>query len=180
MKILKFTLAILAIFTINSNIYAKSAQAIDIDVNKSLELFAKTVKGSNAFLAKSAKGYLVFPNVVKAGMGVGGEYGEGALRVDGKTVQYYSTASASIGFQFGIQTKAILIAFLTDKALNDFHKSNGWKVGVDGSIAIIKIGGGQDISNTTFNKPVIGFVYGNKGLMYNLTIEGSKFTKIVR
>ena len=180
MKILKATLAILAIFAINSSLYAKSAQVINNEVNASLKLFSATVKGSDAFLAKNAKGYLVFPNVVKAGIGVGGEYGEGALIVSGKIVEYYSTASASIGLQFGLQTKAILIAFLTDKALNDFRKSDGWKVGVDGSVAIVKWGGGKDISNATFNKPVIGFVYGNKGLMYNLTIEGSKFTKIVR
>jgi len=180
MKILKVTIALLAIFTINSTLYAKSAQTINQEVNSSLKLFSSTIKGSDAFLAKNAKGYLVFPNVVKAGIGVGGEYGEGALRVNGKTVEYYSTASASIGLQFGIQTKAILIAFLTDKALKDFRNNDGWKVGVDGSVAIIKWGGGKDITNATFNKPVIGFIYGNKGLMYNLTIEGSKFTKIVR
>jgi len=180
MKILKVLFSILAIFAINSSLYAKSAQVIDKEVNASIQLFNKEVKGSDIFLDKSVKGYLVFPSVVKAGIGIGGEYGEGALRVNGKTIQYYSTASASIGFQFGIQTKAILIAFLTDKALNDFQNKNGWEVGVDGSVAIIKWGAGKDISNETFNKPVIGFVYGNKGLMYNLTIEGSKFTKIVR
>jgi len=180
MRILKALLSIFAIFAINSTLYAKSAEVINQEVNASLKLFNKEVKGSDIFLAKSVKGYLVFPEVVKAGIGIGGEYGEGALIVDGKTIQYYSTASASIGLQFGVQTKAILIAFLTDKALNNFQKNNGWKVGVDGSVAIIKWGTGKDISNATFNKPVIGFVYGNKGLMYNLTIEGSKFTKIVR
>ena len=44
---------------------------------------------------------LVFPNVLKAGVGVGGEYGEGALLVGGKTGAYYNIAAASIGFQLG-------------------------------------------------------------------------------
>lgn len=180
MKVLKIIFYIFVIFAVNSTLYAKIAEVINQEVNASLKLFNKEVKGSDIFLAKSVKGYLIFPEVVKAGIGIGGEYGEGALRVNGKTIQYYSTASASIGLQFGVQTKAIIIAFLTYKALNDFQKNDGWKVGLDGSVAIIKWGAGKDISNATFNKPVIGFVYGNEGLMYNLTIEGSKFTKIVR
>jgi lipid-binding SYLF domain-containing protein len=102
------------------------------------------------------------------------------LRVNGKSVQYYSTASASIGFQFGAQQKSIVIVFLTEKALQDFQRKNGWEVGVDGSIALVKVGVNSDISTTTLNKPVVGFVFGTKGLMYNLTLEGSKFTKIVR
>ncbi len=180
MKIFKSTLVFLVVFGLSSLLQAKTAEVIDTQANTSLVNFSKEVQGSQTFLDKNAKGYLIFPEVLKAGVGIGGEYGEGVLRINGKSVQYYSTASASIGLQFGVQSKSIIVAFLTEKALADFQKGDGWKVGVDGSVALIEWGTGKDISNTTFSQPVIGFIYGNKGLMYNLTIEGSKFTKIVR
>jgi len=178
MKSLKVILA--AIFVLlGTSLYAKSAAEIDREADQAIAMFKKQIKGGSEFL-DTAKGVLIFPKVIKAGIGVGGEYGEGVLRIHGKSVQYYSTASASIGFQFGAQQKSIIIVFLTDEALNQFRNSDGWKVGVDGSVALVNIGIGKDISNTTFNKPVVGFIFGNKGLMYNLTLEGSKFTKIVR
>ena len=178
MKSLKVILA--AIFVLlGTSLYAKSAAEIDREADQAIAMFKKQIKGGSEFL-DTAKGVLIFPKVIKAGIGVGGEYGEGVLRIHGKSVQYYSTASASIGFQFGAQQKSIIIVFLTDEALNQFRNSDGWKVGVDGSVALVNIGIGKDISNTTFNKPVVGFIFGNKGLMYNLTLEGSKFTNIVR
>jgi lipid-binding SYLF domain-containing protein len=158
---------------------AASAEEIDIRVNGALERFTKEVSGGSAFL-KKADGVLVFPSVIKAGIGIGGEYGEGALRIKGKTVEYYSTASASIGFQFGAQSKSVVLVFLAEKALADFRKSDGWKAGVDGSVALVEWGVGEDINTVDIKDPIIGFVFSNKGLMYNLTIEGSKFTKLVR
>jgi len=180
MKLIKLVIAFVAISLIGTTLYAKTAGQIDHEADLALKQFHKEAKGSLAFINKNVKGLLIFPSVVKAGIGVGGEYGEGVLRVKGKSIMYYSTASASIGFQFGLQQKSIIIAFMTEKALNDFRNKDGWTVGVDGSVALVKWGAGGDISNTTLNKPVVGFVFGNKGLMYNLTIEGSKFTKIVR
>jgi lipid-binding SYLF domain-containing protein len=179
MKILKGAVALLLLLIVSVSLEAKTAAEIDMQANETLKEFKKTVKGSQGLLAE-AKGILIFPSVVKAGVGIGGEYGEGVLRVDGKSVQYYSTASASIGFQFGLQQKSIVILFLTEKALKSFQEKNGWEVGVDGSIALVKTGINADISTTTLNRPVVGFIFGTKGLMYNLTLEGSKFTKIVR
>jgi len=157
--------------------YAADAREIDISVDVALETFQKEVKGAGEFLA-NAKGYLVFPSVVKAGIGIGGEYGEGALRIDGKTVDYYSTASASIGLQLGVQKKSVILVFLTDDSLAKFRKSEGWEVGVDGSVALVTIGAGGSIDTTNIKDPIVGFVFGQKGLMYNLTLEGSKFTKL--
>lgn len=158
---------------------AKSAQEIDIGVDVTLEQFAQDIKGGKEFL-KSAKGVLVFPSVIKAGIGIGGEYGEGALRIGGKTVDYYSTAAASIGFQLGAQSKRIIIVFMENEALTKFRQSAGWEAGVDGSVALIELGAGGSIDTTNVKDPIVGFVFGNKGLMYNLTLEGSKYTKIVR
>jgi lipid-binding SYLF domain-containing protein len=154
-------------------------KAIDVAVDVTLEQFKKDIKGGDEFL-KSAKGVLVFPSVIKAGIGIGGEYGEGALRIGGKTVDYYSTAAASIGFQLGIQSKRIILVFMQDGALKKFRESKGWEAGVDGSVALIELGAGGTIDTTTIKDPIIGFVFGNKGLMFNLTLEGSKYTKIVR
>ena len=179
MKRVKSLAILFSLVLLSITLNAKTAVEIDIQANATLKEFTKKIKGSEQLL-KEAKGVLIFPAVIKAGIGIGGEYGEGVLRVNGKSVQYYSTASASIGFQLGAQKKSIVIIFLADKALHDFRKKNGWEVGVDGSVALIKVGVNSDISTTTLNKPVVGFVFGTKGLMYNLTLEGSKFTKIVR
>jgi len=160
-----------------ANAYAKTAKEIDVSVDVALENFHKQVKGGKDFL-KSAKGVLVFPSVLKAGIGVGGEYGEGALRIGGKAVDYYSTAAASIGFQLGEQKKTIILVFMQQEALKNFRASSGWKAGVDGSVALITVGVEGSVDTTKIKDPIVGFVFGQKGLMYNLTLEGSKFTKL--
>ena len=156
---------------------AASTREIDVSVDVALERFEKEVKGSKSFM-ESAKGVLVFPQVLKAGVGFGGEYGEGALRIDGKTVDYYNTIAGSFGFQFGAQDKTIVLVFLEADSLKKFQASEGWKEGVDGSVALITLGAGGEIDTTKLKDPIVGFVFGQKGLMYNLTLEGSKFTKL--
>ena len=113
-------------------------------------------------------------------MGIGGEYGEGALRMHGKTVDYYSTAAASIGFQLGGEKKSIIIAFMTDEALKNFRDSMGWKIGADATVAVIALGAGTQISSQISNKPIVAFVFGEKGLMYDLSLNGAKVTKLQR
>lgn len=158
-------------------VMAATAKEIDVSVDVALENFEKDVGGAKQFLA-TAKGLLVFPSVIKAGVGFGGEFGEGALRISGKTVSYYNTMAGSFGLQFGAQAKTIVIVFLDEDALRQFRKSEGWKVGVDGSVAIIAIGAGTSLDSSKLNQPIVGFVLDQKGLMYNLTLEGSKFTRI--
>jgi lipid-binding SYLF domain-containing protein len=154
-------------------------EEIDTDVKAALAEFYEKSQAGKA-LAEKASGMLVFPKVIKAGIGVGGEYGEGALLIDGEPVEYYSTASASVGFQLGAQQKSQVIMFMNDDVLNEFRETKGWEVGVNGSVAIAEIGAGGEISSNTAKQPIIGFIFSNKGLMYNLTLEGSKMTKIVR
>jgi lipid-binding SYLF domain-containing protein len=166
----------LVLFYAGSSV-AASKQEIDIEVDAALERFEQEVGGGSKFL-QQAKGVLVFPKVVKAGIGIGGEYGEGALQINGQTVDYYSTAAASIGFQLGAQMKTVMLVFLNSDALNKFRKSSGWEAGVDGSVALVEFGAGKDISTMNINDPIVGFVFSNKGLMYNLTLEGSKITKL--
>ena len=156
---------------------AATAREIDVSVDVALEEFQKQVGGGKEFL-ESSKGVLVLPKVLKAGVGFGGEYGEGALRIAGKTEDYYNIASASFGFQFGGQVKTILLVFMDEEALYKFRTSEGWKAGVDGSVALVTLGAGGSIDTTKIKDPIVGFVFGQKGLMYNLTLEGSKFTKL--
>lgn len=158
---------------------AASAEEINIKVDEALERFEKEITGGDRFLA-AAKGVLVFPGVIKAGFGIGGEYGEGALRIGGETVEYYSTAAGSFGLQIGAQSKAVYLIFMQQEALDNFRNSSGWKAGVDGSINIIEVGAGGSIDTTNIRDPIIGFVLTNAGLMANITLEGSKYTKIVR
>lgn len=171
------SLLALTIFVVPVSSYAASGAEIDAKVDKTIELFKTDVNGSEVFLNQAAA-ILVFPRVIKVGIGIGGETGEGALRVGGKTVDYYRTSAGSFGFQLGAQAKAILIAFMTKDALEKFQNSSGWKVGVDGSVALIDIGAGKTVDTQNIKDPVIGFIFNSKGLMYNLTLEGSKFSKL--
>jgi len=171
------TCGLLIAVLLSSSVLAASAAKIDADSNKALQVFREDVNGADVFLNQAA-GYLIFPRVIKAGIGIGGETGEGALRVGGQTVAYYRTSAGSIGFQLGAQAKSIVIAFMTKESLQKFRNSSGWKVGVDGSVALIDLGAGKTIDSTNIKDPVVGFIFGSKGLMYNLTLEGSKFSKL--
>jgi lipid-binding SYLF domain-containing protein len=171
------TLIAILMFAVATTAAAASKQEIDAEVKQALADFRKHTS-AGAELAKKASGILVFPSVVKAGIGIGGEFGEGALQVKGKTVAYYNIAAASIGLQLGVQARSEIVLFMNDKVLADFRKSQGWKAGVDGSVALATLGAGGAIDTETAKQPIIGFIFSNKGLMYNLSFEGSKITKI--
>ena len=156
---------------------AASGPEIDASVNATLGGFFSQVPYSRD-LANKATALLIFPTVVKAGFGIGGEYGEGELQLRGRHAGYYNIASASIGFQFGAQARSVIIMFMTPGALDQFQRTDGFKVGIDGSIAIIAIGAGGAIDTNSVTKPVIGFIFDQKGLMYNLTLEGSKISRM--
>ena len=158
---------------------AASKEEIDANVEEALAKFSEESPAGKR-MAERAVGMIVFPKVIKAGIGIRGEYGEGALIVNGQTIDYYSTAAASIGFQLGAQVKSQIIMFMTDEALSTFRNSEGWEAGVDGSVALIEFGAGGEISSNSAQSPIIGFIFSNKGLMYNLTFEGSKMTKLNR
>ncbi|MDJ0939657.1 MAG: YSC84-related protein [Woeseiaceae bacterium] len=171
------SIAVLSTMLFAASAIAASADEIDAAVNKALVTFQEDINGAEVFLSQSA-GYLVFPRVIKVGVGIGGETGEGALRVGDTTVDYYRTTGGSFGFQLGAQAKSIVVAFMTKESLDKFRNSSGWKVGIDGSVALVDIGAGKTIDTKNIKDPVVGFVFGSKGLMYNLTLEGSKFTKL--
>ncbi len=158
---------------------ADSRQEIDAGVREALQKFYRHSSAGKELADKSV-GMLVFPNVVKAGVAIGGEYGEGSLLVEGRTAAYYSIASASLGLQLGVQSRSMVILFMNDKALEKFRASEGWKAGVDGSVAFADMGTGGAVDTETAKKPIIGFIFSNKGMMANLTFEGSKISRIDR
>ena len=172
-------LLLITVFSIflTDNLLAKTAKEIDASVDVAIERFYKQVKGAKD-LAKASKGMLVMPNIVKGAFIVGGEYGEGALRIGGKSVDYYNTVSGSIGFQIGGQKKDIILLFMTDDALKKFRASKGWEVGVDGNVALISVGAGERADTTTSKDPIVGFVFDAKGLIVDISLKGAKFSKI--
>jgi lipid-binding SYLF domain-containing protein len=176
-RIALLTAAVLTVSAAAGVAFAKTAGEINASVNASLDRFYKQVKGGKE-LAGKAKGVLVLPGVVKAGLIVGGEYGEGALRVGGKTVSYYNLAAGSVGFQIGGEAKDIIMMFMTDAALKQFQASKGWEVGVDGNVALVNIGGGERVDFTKLNDPILAFVFDVKGLMADISLKGAKLTKV--
>ena len=161
------------------NAQAATAKEIDVSVEVALDRFKTDVPGAAEFL-KNAKGILVIPNIIRIGFMFGGEYGEGAMLIDGETVDYYNTVAGSFGFQIGAQSKNLIIIFMDENALTKFRDSLGWEAGVDGSIALIDLGAGGSVDSTNVRHPIVGFVYGLKGLMVNISLEGSKFTKLTK
>ncbi len=157
--------------------FAKNTIEIDAAIESALTRFTDEISGSLAYL-DGAKGIIVIPRMIKAGVILGMEYGEGALIVDGIKIQYYRAFSTSLGIQLGVGAKDLIILFFDDDAMNEFVFSSGWKAGVDGSVALGRMGVGGSIDTTESQDPIVGFVFGHKGIIAGLTIEGTKFTKI--
>ncbi len=156
---------------------AKTKGELDASVTAAMDRFKKEIKGGTEYL-KAAKGALILPNITKAGFIVGGQYGQGALQIDGKNVGYYSLASGSLGYQIGAEQYDMVILFMTDEALNKFRKSDGWEAGVDAEVTLIKTGAEASIETLRSQHPIAGFVFNQAGLMAGVSIKGAKFTPI--
>jgi len=150
---------------------------IDVSVTAALSRFQKDIKGGPEYL-KAAKGVLVMPHMTKAGFIVGGQYGQGSLQVGGKTVQYYSLVSGSLGWQIGAEEYDMVIIFMSDDALNKFRKSEGWEAGADAEVAFVQVGATASVATLVSQNPIAGFVFDQKGLMAGVSIKGAKFTPI--
>ena len=156
---------------------AASASEIDRNVTAALQTLYKTTPGAKA-LANNAKGILVFPNIVKAGFIIGGQYGDGALREKGKTVGYYRSLAASYGLQAGVQSFGYALLFMDDASLRYLENSKGWEIGTGPSVVVLDKGFGKNMSSTTLRKGVYAFIFSQKGLMAGIGLQGSKITKI--
>jgi lipid-binding SYLF domain-containing protein len=171
-------LSIMALFA-GAAAFAASKAEIDASVGTALTHF-RALNPANRDLLHKASGVLIFPRVTKGGVGVAGEYGEGALRVNHQTVSYYSLSSASVGLTLGIAKHSEIILFMTQDALDKFMNSKGWSIGADTGVALIKVGAGGDYDTQTLQKPILGFVFHEKGLIGDLSLEGTKINSIER
>ena len=152
-------------------------QKTDADADASLTRLYGMTPGAREIVGK-ARGSLIFPSVIVAGLGIGGQYGEGVLRVGGLTEDYFSLASISIGLQVGAQSKTIIFLFMTQDALDKFRRSQGWSVGADASVAVLHTGANGAVDINAVNAPVVAFILTNTGLMVNLNLEGTKVTRL--
>jgi lipid-binding SYLF domain-containing protein len=156
---------------------ASSKAEISARADKTLEHFY-ALNPANKQLAHKAAGILIFSRVTKGGVGVAGEFGEGELQVGGSVVDYYSVSSASVGLTLGVGRHSEIIMFMSADSLDKFEKSAGWSVGADTAVAVVKEGAGGQYDAATLDKPILGFVFAQKGLIGDLSLEGSKITKI--
>lgn len=164
-------------FSLNHSAFAASASEINAKVNVALNDLYENSPGAST-LAKDAKAILVFPDIIKAGFIIGGQYGDGALRKNGKTVAYYRSVAASYGLQAGVQSFGYVLFFMDNSSLSYLEKSKGWEIGSGPSVVVLDEGFGKKLSSTTLQKGVYAFIFDQKGLMAGIGIEGSKITKI--
>ena len=156
---------------------ASSHASVDAQIDATLSRLYSTVPGAREMVA-SSKGMLVFPSVVGGSFVVGAEYGRGALRIKGRTKNYYNIAAGSIGWQAGAQSKAIVYLFTTQEALDKFLASPGWTIGVDATVAVANLGANGSVDTNTMRAPVVGFVLANAGLEVGVSLQGMKITEM--
>ena len=180
-RIIAFILIAVSMFVLTmgltATVYADEAKEIDAKADAVMDRFYEQVKDGKE-VAEKAKGLLILPSVKKGALIVGGEYGKGALRIGGKTVDYYSMMSGSVGLQIGGQAKDLIIAFMSSDALKKFRESKGWEAGVDGNVALITMGAGEATVSAMNKEPIIAFVFDVKGLMADMSFKGAKFSKL--
>ena len=162
---------------LSTGLSAKSIVEIDAAIESSLNRFTEEIQGASSYL-EGARGILVIPRMWKAGVLLGFEFGEGALIVDGIKIQYYKALTTSVGLQIGVGSKDLVVLFFDDTAMDNFLYSSGWEVGVDGAVALFSRGAAGAVDSITFKDPIVGFVFGQKGLIAGVSMEGTKFTKI--
>lgn len=158
---------------------ADAASAAEIDAKVDIALDALLAENAAArAIGEDAVAVLVFPEIIKAGFGIGGQFGEGALRKGGVTTGYFNLASASFGFQIGAQSYSQVLFFMTEEALAGLDEVRGFELGADATVAVADQGLGVDVSTSTVQAPIVAFVFGQMGLMGGVTVEGSKITRI--
>ena len=176
-KILALTGLSIAGLGASASVLAATKAQIDERVTATVKEF-NTLHVSNAKLSKKAAGVLVFPKITKGGVGVAGEYGEGALQVNGKTVGYYSIGAGSVGLTLGLAKHSEVIMFMNKSSLDKFTESKGWSIGADAGITVVSKSAGGDYDSMTQEKPILAFGFAEKGLIADLSLDGTKITEI--
>ncbi len=156
---------------------AASAAALDADADAALQSLYASNPAAHT-LAKHSKAILIFPKIAKAGFMIGGETGDGVLKIEGKPHEYFNSSAASIGLQAGVQTFSYVLFIITQSALDYLHNSDGWKIGAGPNVVLVDAGAAASIDTTNLTQDVYAMVFGQQGLMAGVTIDGSKITRI--
>lgn len=169
--------SVILILTVTPAGAMSNAEKLDMDAKHVMEKLYGNVPVTKT-LAKKAKGILVFPKVLKAGLMVGGQYGKGVLLVNDKTAGYYNTVAGSYGFQIGAQSFGFVMFLMTDEAVKYLDKSEGWEIGVGPTVVFVDKGAAKTLTTTTGKSDIFAFIFDQSGLMAGMGIQGSKITKI--
>lgn len=169
----------LALMAIGHQAIAASAEELRQDAQQALTKLYDTNAVAKS-LGEDAKAVLVFPNIVKAGLGIGGSYGEGVLMKNSEVVAYYNSVAGTIGFQAGAQSYAYALFLMTDEAVSYLETSDGWEVGVGPTVVMVDEGVAKNLSTSSLKQDAYAFIFGQQGLMAGVSIEGTKITRIQR
>ncbi|RNF34206.1 YSC84-related protein [Paracoccus methylarcula] len=170
--------AVLAVAGCSNAVGTNSASRLDARVDQTHQYLMQTYP-SAASMVQNAKGVLYMPLMTEAAIGVGGAYGQGALRIGGATVDYYSATRATLGFQLGAQQYAHVLIFQSDAALAAFRAAPGWVAGANAFYAIPAGGMAVGADTVTAQYPVVALIFGQAGLMAGAAIEGTKYTRVI-
>ena len=173
------TLSSFPIMSCTGTTITKTAGDIDSDADEVLDLLFNINPDSQSIYERAA-GVLIMPQITKASFGLGGTYGEGALRIRGASVDYYSVASASYGLQFGAVQYSHVLFFMTQEALRHFRTIDGWEIGADAEVTFRDKGYSYGVSSNTVTKPIYGIVFGQVGIMAGASLEGAKYSRLIR
>lgn len=177
MKNLMISAVAFSVLCTGASAFALTKAELDSKVNATMEKCYKEVAACKDITSKSA-GYLVFPEVTKGGVGVAYESGQGALMVGGKIAGYYKTSTTSLGATIGVGSKSMVVVFKTPAELDKFKKSSGWEVGADAGVAMMDSGKAGSLDSENVKADVVGIVFGESGVIADVSIKGSKISPI--
>ena len=174
-----FALTFAIAMTVANPALAASAEDLDRDAIQALNTLYR-VHPVAEILSQNAKGVLVFPNIVKAGLIFGGSYGEGVLLKGSAVADYYNSITGSWGLQAGAQSYAYAVFLMTDAAVSYLGKTNGWEIGVGPTVVLVDEGVARNLSTSSLKDDAYAFIFSQQGLMAGLSIEGTKISRIDR
>ncbi len=176
MKTVVLVVSFLAFALLCAGPAAAAKESIDQEVKASLEALYAKEAGAKA-LGDKAKGILVFPNVRKAGFVVSGQHGDGAMLKKGKIADYYSSSAVGVGLEAGAQSYAFALFFMTDETLKDFENRDEYELGAGANVVFVDSGAAAGAGSAVSPAGIYGFVFGQKGLMAGISLQGTKITK---
>ena len=178
-RALVLLIAALALAGATLSASAQGRGALEADAKRAYNNLVARVPAAKA-LGKDAVAVLVFPKITKAGLIVGGQYGEGVLLRGGKAAGYYNTAGASYGLQAGAQEFGYAMFFMNDKALKALIETDGFEIGVGPSVVVVDEGMGKSATTITMKEDVYAFIFGQRGLMAGIGLQGNKITRLAK